>query len=135
MVRREIPFSHDGAHERFAEYPLGAGDTYGENLASCHGIWPFADALVEGWKNSPGHRRNLLGPFSSCGIGCATGDDGVTFAVQLLAWAPVTEDESPPAWSLFARWPNVALSSSLGSVAFLVIVVALLAREGGWVDF
>ena len=33
MARRELPFSHSGADERFMEYPLGAGDTYAENLA------------------------------------------------------------------------------------------------------
>merc|ERR1711933_634646 len=38
MALREVPFSHDAADARFAEYPLGPGDTYGENLARSQGI-------------------------------------------------------------------------------------------------
>ncbi len=35
-----------------------------------------ADACVQGWVYSPGHRVWVLGGNSRCGFGCATGIDG-----------------------------------------------------------
>eukprot|EP00971_Amphidinium_carterae_P305610 6073290-Amphidinium_carterae.1 len=35
-------------------YPLGPGDTFGENLARSEGIHPIARPVVEGWMQSPG---------------------------------------------------------------------------------
>mmetsp|Transcript_11121 Transcript_11121/g.34475 ORF Transcript_11121/g.34475 Transcript_11121/m.34475 type:complete len:151 (-) Transcript_11121:73-525(-) len=145
MARRELPFSHEGADERFAEYPLGPGDTYGENLARSEGVYPLAAAVVRGWAESPGHRCNLLGPFTSCGVGAATDGCGVTFVVQLLARAPgdggggagaapeqpAEEDEQekgpeplPPA--------GLPWSTSRSAFLWLVGLLGLLAWKGGW---
>merc|ERR1712046_531374 len=96
MARREVPFSHSGADQRFAEYPLGGGDTYGENLARSEGVHPLAAAVVHGWENSPGHFRNLTGPFSACGIGVASDATGVCFVVQLLALLPCSVATEEP---------------------------------------
>lgn len=137
MALRELAFSHDGADGRFAEYPLGAGDTYGENLARSEGVWPLACNVVNGWKDSPGHCQNLLGPFTACGVGVATDCRGVTFVVQMLARAPgdsvqpeglqedVKPSQPPPSQhTLFdsGRYPGT----------FLVLLLAMMAWKGGW---
>uniref|UniRef100_A0A7S4PXQ0 SCP domain-containing protein n=1 Tax=Alexandrium monilatum TaxID=311494 RepID=A0A7S4PXQ0_9DINO len=138
MARREVAFSHDGANTRFAEYPLSleAGDTFGENLARSEGIRPLAAAVVKGWMESPGHRANLLGPFTACGLGAATDPCGVTFVVQLLARAPGDPVQEPPAQSIeggtaedgLLAAPRRAHSALLG----LLSILALLAWKGGW---
>jgi len=138
MALRELAFSHDGADERFAEYPLGAGDTYGENLARSEGIWPLANNVVNGWRDSPGHCRNILGPFTACGIGVATDCSGITFVVQLLAKAPgddlqpegLQEDVEPT-----QALPNKniwAFDSGRYPGTFLVLLLAMMAWKGGW---
>mmetsp|Transcript_105816 Transcript_105816/g.207545 ORF Transcript_105816/g.207545 Transcript_105816/m.207545 type:complete len:234 (+) Transcript_105816:64-765(+) len=134
MALGEVPFSHSGAPARFAEYPLGAGDTFAENLARSEGIRPLAAAVVTGWRDSPGHCRNLLGPFTACGIGTATDGVGVTFVVQLLALVPGDVEMAvfcpgafPGSW-LAAGEPSPACRALLG----LAALALLLFWKGGW---
>ena len=49
----------------------------------------MASAVIalEGWKNSPGHRKNLLGQFNFVGIGVAE-RAGVFYFTQLLGLGP-----------------------------------------------
>jgi len=80
------PFSHEGAQQRFEACGL-APINVAENLARSDG-YPREDlaiAIVRGWCDSPGHRRNLLGPFNVCGLGFSSSDSGVIFVTQLLA--------------------------------------------------
>lgn len=42
---------------------------------------------VEGWKNSPSHRKNMLGDYNQTGIGIARGKDGGYFFTQIF-WKP-----------------------------------------------
>lgn len=143
MARREVPFSHCGACERFAEYPLGEGATYGENLARSEGVSPLADAVVRGWEDSPGHLRNLTGPFSACGVGAASDEAGVCFVVQLLALLPASAAGNEPfgcgphspAPAPSASSPTAALAiapSGQTALLGLVAVMCLLAWKGGW---
>eukprot|EP00929_Paragymnodinium_shiwhaense_P098476 TRINITY_DN59963_c0_g1_i1.p1 TRINITY_DN59963_c0_g1~~TRINITY_DN59963_c0_g1_i1.p1 ORF type:complete len:276 (+),score=20.40 TRINITY_DN59963_c0_g1_i1:174-1001(+) len=132
MARWEVPFSHCGADERFAEYPLGHGDTYGENLARSQGIRPMAKTVVDGWIGSPGHCRNLLGPFSACGIGAATNPEGITFVVQLFALVPAHSDIADETEATAPLVSPVRLSSLSTSFLFLLALVALLLWKGGW---
>nr|WP_049780242.1 CAP domain-containing protein [Aromatoleum aromaticum] len=45
----------------------------------------LAEAFVEGWKNSPEHRRNTLEPaVTQTGVGLAQGADGRFFGVQMF---------------------------------------------------
>ncbi len=44
-----------------------------------------ASVVVNGWKGSPGHRKNLLdGDFKETGVGAAAGKSGQLYVVQLL---------------------------------------------------
>jgi uncharacterized protein YkwD len=40
---------------------------------------------VEGWINSPGHRKNLLCGCNWCGIGIYVAADGTVYLTQLFA--------------------------------------------------
>lgn len=147
MALRKVPFSHDGADARFAEYPLSSGDTYGENLARSEGIRPLAAAVVRGWEHSPGHRCNLLGPFTSCGVGAATDSCGVTFVVQLLARVPgdLPLQEAAAVWGGSGDEPGAdkekapptaaALRGGVHSALLgLLSLLVLLLWKGGWLS-
>ncbi|KAF4662066.1 hypothetical protein FOZ61_002739 [Perkinsus olseni] len=87
MASGEAPFSHDGFDGRCRQLPI-AYQSAGENLAYSRGVANGAATTVDGWMNSPGHRKNLLTPgFSHCGIGCAYGRDGSLWVTQLLVSA------------------------------------------------
>lgn len=61
----------------------------GENLALV-GAQESAQRSVQGWMESPGHRRNLLEPsFTHVGFGAARDANGRVFVAQVLAAQPV----------------------------------------------
>jgi len=80
------PFSHSGAPNRFAHCGTKCINV-AENLARADGFSreDIPSVVVDNWRASEGHKRNLLGPFDSCGIGFAASDSGVIFVTQLLA--------------------------------------------------
>ena len=55
--------SHDGFSQRLRQCEFGTGS---ENVAW---NYPTGEAVVAGWMNSSGHRRNILGNYTHCGIG------------------------------------------------------------------
>jgi uncharacterized protein YkwD len=55
-----------------------------ENVALNLGYEDPARVAVESWKDSPEHRKNLLGDFSLTGIGVAQGEDGAYFFTQIF---------------------------------------------------
>jgi uncharacterized protein YkwD len=57
--------SHDGFGVRIEACGGGAGS---ENVAFGY---VSGDGVVSGWMASPGHRRNILGNYTHCGIGKA----------------------------------------------------------------
>jgi uncharacterized protein YkwD len=57
----------------------------GENVASNKGLAAPARVAVEGWMNSPGHRRQILDPgFELTGVGIAVGDAGTYYFTQVF---------------------------------------------------
>lgn len=86
VAEGQAPFSHSGAHQRFAACSTKCINV-AENLARSDGFVrdELPRAAVSSWCQSEGHRRNLLGPFDVCGIGWAASDSGVIFVTQLLA--------------------------------------------------
>lgn len=68
------------AEGRFEHDPLGpvlsacAARGVGENIALGYAN---EDAVVAGWMGSDGHRRNILGDYTSIGVACAQGPRGV----------------------------------------------------------
>lgn len=67
----------------------------GENLARLNDIGNVPEQVIQGWLDSPGHRKNLLHPrFTHMGIGVAQGSDGLFYIVQTLAYQPLTLQNS-----------------------------------------
>lgn len=86
MASGTAPFSHDGVNQRVNRYPMphrGAA----ENLALTSGDSRVAKVAVDGWIKSPGHEKNLRGPFNTCGIGVARSATGTFYLTQLFAHA------------------------------------------------
>eukprot|EP01083_Nonionella_stella_P075003 203645_1 len=84
MADKKVPFSHEGFDERTKQYPFPFMSA-GENLAMNNMVGNEAKVAVDGWIDSPGHRRNLLGNFSLCGIGVVRRADGACYLTQMLA--------------------------------------------------
>jgi len=84
MARGEMPFSHQGFDARVRRYPF-AYFSAAENLAYNSGVADAAGQAVQGWIQSPGHRKNLLGAFDLCGVGVARSAAGHFFFTQLFA--------------------------------------------------
>ena len=83
MAKGLMPFSHDGFDARVRRFPPNRAA--GENLAMNGGVYDVAKCAVDGWINSPGHRKNLLGAFDVCGIGVARSGTGQFYLTQLFA--------------------------------------------------
>ena len=71
MARGDMPFSHKDADKRYNMMPSHSRS--GENLGlkyQSHGMYDVAREIVDGWIDSPGHRKNLLETrYTDCGIG------------------------------------------------------------------
>lgn len=65
----------------------------GENVAMGY---PSAEAMFNGWMNSPGHRANILGDFTDIGIAFVT-VNGSTWGVQDFGKYPGHVGAAPPA--------------------------------------
>jgi uncharacterized protein YkwD len=85
MARSEKTISHRGFNQRLEDIrkkiPYRAA---AENVAAAAGYEDAAQTVVEGWKNSLEHRKNMLGDFSLTGIGVAQSNNGTYFFTQIF---------------------------------------------------
>ncbi len=85
MARQGSAISHAGFEDRLKKIgeklPYRAG---AENVAASIGYENPARTAVEGWKTSPGHRKNMLGDFTLTGIGIAQSEQGKYFITQIF---------------------------------------------------
>lgn len=83
MASGKVRFGHDGFSKRntAAQQQL-AIKYFAENVA--FGVTTGEDA-VNLWKNSEGHRKNMLGAYSRIGIGVATDKRGRIFYTQVFS--------------------------------------------------
>ena len=67
---------------------------FGENIA--YGSWPYygAEGIMDGWMNSEGHRANILGDYTTIGIGCFQ-YNGVAYWVQLFGMGDCAPASKP----------------------------------------
>jgi uncharacterized protein YkwD len=82
MANGSTGFGHEGFEERVAYVAkkMGRVASAAENVA--YGTLD-AEAVVNGWIKSPGHRKNMLGDYTMIGIG--TADKGrITFFTQVF---------------------------------------------------
>merc|ERR1712228_39319 len=83
MSDGSVPFGHQGFNERVKQYPFRAMSA-AENVAMSQGLSNVAKVAVDGWIDSPGHRKNLLSNNNYCGIGVYRGYNGAYYLTQLF---------------------------------------------------
>src|ERR1700749_5283190 len=76
MASNKTPFGHEGLNDRAKTIAKQVGkiSMAAENVASGD---MSAKEVVEGWLNSPGHKRNIETDFTLTGIGVAKNSKGV----------------------------------------------------------
>ncbi|MBO9153904.1 CAP domain-containing protein [Chitinophaga sp. GCM10012297] len=82
-------FGHDGFESRVGDISkkLGTVRAAAENVAYGN---LSAQAVVDGWIKSPGHRKNMLGDFNLIGIGTAKGKGNIVYFTQIFINKPAT---------------------------------------------
>ena len=80
-------FGHDGFESRVDDISkkLGTVRAAAENVAYGN---LSAEAVVDGWIKSPGHRKNMLGDFNLIGIGTARGKGNIVYFTQIFINKP-----------------------------------------------
>ncbi|AFY95933.1 CAP domain-containing protein [Chamaesiphon minutus] len=84
-MARSGNMSHDGFHERVAS--VAKTIVYrnaAENVAYNMGYGQPDLVAVQGWIESPGHQKNMLGRFDLTGIGVARGAKGEYYFTQIF---------------------------------------------------
>lgn len=83
MARRQVGFGHGGFQGRTnsLKKAFGRNIATGENVA--YGKIS-ARKVMDIWKHSRPHRKNLLGNFNAIGIGIARDKNGILFFTQLF---------------------------------------------------
>ena len=83
MARGRVAFGHNGFDKRedLARKACPSATHFAENVA--YGSTTGKD-VVDGWKSSTGHRRNMLGPYKYIGIGVARDRKGVLYYTQIF---------------------------------------------------
>lgn len=71
MAEGKVPFGHAGFNKRVNSLPYSFYQA-NENVFMCSGFdeRTVAENAVQGWINSPGHRKNLLSNTNYCAIAC-----------------------------------------------------------------
>lgn len=79
----KVKFGHDGFNSRAKAIQKSLGSVeIGENVAE----GPMtAREVVDGWLQSPGHKRNIEGNFTHTGIGYATDKKGIIYFTQIFS--------------------------------------------------
>ena len=82
----KVPFGHKGFNERIRQFPFRYYLAC-ENVFMCHGYseYSIAEAAVNGWINSPGHRKNLLSNTNFCAIATYRTASGAYYLTQMFA--------------------------------------------------
>jgi uncharacterized protein YkwD len=85
MGTGKVKFSHDGFNERIKKLPYRYSAAF-ENVAWNTGYseYQVAELTVNGWINSPGHRKNLLSDSTHCAIACFRNNANEYYLTQIF---------------------------------------------------
>ena len=83
MAKGKVPFGHQGFNARASECTIPK-KSFAENVAYNHGYnrEDIPKITVDGWINSPGHRKNLLSDQNICAIAAYQADNGRWYFTQ-----------------------------------------------------
>lgn len=83
MAAGKVGFGHGGFASRgaAARKVIPGASGFAENVA--YGA-STGDEAVQNWKDSPGHRRNMLGAYKYIGVGTATDKQGRIYYTQVF---------------------------------------------------
>ena len=86
MGEKIVPFGHKGFNERVNQFPFFYTLAC-ENVYMCKGFinYDIATLAVNGWINSPGHRKNLLSNSTHCAIANYINKSGAFYLTQMFA--------------------------------------------------
>lgn len=85
MARKQVPFGHNGSGSRYrkiSQFIRYRG--VAENVAYNMGYRNPGKSAVEGWIESPGHHRNMVGKYQVTGIGVAKNSRGEVYFTQVF---------------------------------------------------
>lgn len=90
MASGKTGFGHEGFESRIDDISksIGTVRAAAENVAYGN---LSAEAVVDGWIKSPGHRKNMLGDFNLIGIGTAKGKGNIVFFTQIFVNKPAAQ--------------------------------------------
>lgn len=85
MGTYKVKFGHDGFNQRINKLPFHYHQA-NENVFMCSGVseWSVSEMGVNGWINSPGHRKNLLSHTTHCAIATYRNNYGEYFLTQIF---------------------------------------------------
>ena len=85
MAQGNVPFSHDGFDQRIEAISSTLSySSAAENVAYNQGYDDPVTVAVEGWINSPGHQKNMVGNFNLSGVGVAQNSTGEYYFTQIF---------------------------------------------------
>lgn len=85
MASKKATFSHDGFEKRVDAIAKSIPyRSAGENLAYNQGYRDPVGQAVEGWLNSPGHYKNIVGDFDLTGVGVVKTPQGRYYFTQIF---------------------------------------------------
>ena len=86
MGDKKVSFGHDGFANRVSKFPFSYNLAC-ENVYMCSGYSDdtIAENGVDGWINSPGHRKNLLSKTTLCAIASYKNRSGAYYLTQMFA--------------------------------------------------
>ena len=83
MAKKKVPFSHDGFQQRYTAARAVLKDVY-----SCAENVSFGprtgQVAVDSWMGSKHHKDNILGDFTTIGIGVAVDNNGTHYFTQFF---------------------------------------------------
>ena len=82
-----VPFSHQGFNQRARQMPFSYVRGCAENVAWNHGYGDPAKVTVDGWIQSPGHRKNLVGHFKFMAVAVYRNRQGAFYLTQMFVLA------------------------------------------------
>lgn len=85
MASGKTTFSHDGFQERVKVISQQIQlQSAAENLANNFGYNNPGEQAVEGWIDSPGHQKNMVGDYNLSGIGITQNSEGTYYFNQIF---------------------------------------------------